>query len=301
MKAARRFKGLLTKTRPYIMDSILGQSSRMVQPPQAMNSPSSRKPSRDMLPRVVPPSLHHRPHSDGTQDRRPIEQALAREGVHRAIDPDIMDSPVPMTPTTNFPAPFAFAHKPSGPKPSADPPHSYTRRDPLPKSTRADSGKALPEDHHGRGHAHNPLDDFLYLSIGPGARDDPSSDPSSDPSAADANDEFPTVSESPPASELNIYETAYHQEVERIRTNSRSATLYLTRRVREPEKYEDDAHIIQGEPVEQPPGHHHQQSVLERLVDKARSKGKATAWGRGSDKAADQEERTEDGMGKDGE
>jgi [calcium/calmodulin-dependent protein kinase] kinase len=40
------------------------------------------------------------------------------------------------------------------------------------------------------------------------------------------------VSESPPATDINVYEKAYHEEVERIReAQGHDATIYLTHRV----------------------------------------------------------------------
>jgi hypothetical protein len=72
----------------------------------------------------------------------------------------------------------------------------------------------------GKGQAHDPLDeDPLYLDVGPGGEDvhlEPSH----------------VVSESPPATDANVYETAYREEVERIRQKQgKNATVYLTRRV----------------------------------------------------------------------
>ena len=54
------------------------------------------------------------------------------------------------------------------------------------------------------------------------------------PNASDDPPDPPAVSESPPAAEVDIYERAYHEEVERIRrVDGREKVLYLTRRVEE--------------------------------------------------------------------
>ena len=54
------------------------------------------------------------------------------------------------------------------------------------------------------------------------------------PKASDDPPDPPAVSESPPAAEVDIYERAYHEEVERIRrVDGREKVLYLTRRVEE--------------------------------------------------------------------
>jgi [calcium/calmodulin-dependent protein kinase] kinase len=102
-----------------------------------------------------------------------------------------------------------------------------------------------------RGHARDPLEeDFPFLFIGPSTYtgspaadtddsnmdyifDEPDNMISAEPSEIDS---CPIVSESPGAAEFDIYETAYRQEIERIRTRSlpRQGTtpkVYLTRRV----------------------------------------------------------------------
>jgi [calcium/calmodulin-dependent protein kinase] kinase len=84
----------------------------------------------------------------------------------------------------------------------------------------------------GKGHAHNPLEDHLYLQIGTGEDAPPVEDPS-----------CYIVSESPSNADINVYETAYQEEIARIqkvkeeREGDREGvregrpTLYLTRRV----------------------------------------------------------------------
>ncbi|KAE8388360.1 kinase-like domain-containing protein [Aspergillus alliaceus] len=102
-----------------------------------------------------------------------------------------------------------------------------------------------------RGHARDPLEEeFPFLCIGPSTYtgspptdtgdssmdyifDEPDTLLSAEPSEIDR---YPIVSESPGAAEFDIYETAYRQEIERIRARSlpRQGTtpkVYLTRRV----------------------------------------------------------------------
>ena len=113
-----------------------------------------------------------------------------------------------------------------------------------PESTRKDSGSVSA-----RGQAHDPLADApLVLGIGAGSFSGDSSSAGFSnlhphhPNTLDENAQQETpeedqglyhvISESPPATDINVYETAYHEEVERIRRNSsRNATIYLTRRV----------------------------------------------------------------------
>ncbi|PYI10053.1 calcium/calmodulin dependent protein kinase [Aspergillus sclerotiicarbonarius CBS 121057] len=105
-----------------------------------------------------------------------------------------------------------------------------------------------------RGHARDPLEEeFPFLYIGPstytgsseGTKEDFDADPifeepdtmiSAEPAEMDTDLSYPIVSESPGAAEFDIYETAYRQEIERIRTRTlpRQGTIpkmYLTRRV----------------------------------------------------------------------
>lgn len=124
-----------------------------------------------------------------------------------------------------------------------------------------------------RGHARDPLEEeHLFLNIGPSTfsglartsseQDYPVSSsspiPIPDPQSTtnisehttlssettkteiETTDDFPIVSESPGASEIDIYETAYREEIERIKRRSiarrDTSTIYLTRRV-EDKKY----------------------------------------------------------------
>ncbi|OJJ68742.1 hypothetical protein ASPBRDRAFT_133077 [Aspergillus brasiliensis CBS 101740] len=105
-----------------------------------------------------------------------------------------------------------------------------------------------------RGHARDPLEEeFPFLHIGPSTYTgsshetniDPDTDPifeepdtmiSAEPDEMDIDVSHPIVSESPGAADFDIYETAYRQEIERIRTRTlpRQGTIpkmYLTRRV----------------------------------------------------------------------
>ena len=235
MKAVKKFKTLLTKRRPELLESILGQQARIFQPPLTMDRNSSKQ----------EPLRSQKAHSVDSHDRKPIEQALAREGVHRPIDTEKINyhitqrddttstgreiakpspSPHPASPHVASPPPADGSSSPFNAKPSP------ISKPPLHTSTLNEHKL------YGKGQAHDPLSDsFLFLEIGP----------SSNASPTDGNspNRTPTVSESPPAAEGNIYEMAYHEEVERIRRNSRSSTLYLTRRIKNTEKYKGDGNM----------------------------------------------------------
>lgn len=207
MKAVKKFKNFLSVKRPEIMEDILGGHARIVQPPLSMLSPDASP-------------IQHRARSVDSHDRRPIEQVLVAEGVHRDINLEGL-SPAPTPPTeTNDKQTEKKSQGPSHhPKGATHPgPSTHTSTS---SSHRAVSGST----DHGKGHAHDPLSDQLFLSIGPGLGE-------SSPSPSSTPPDPPIVSESPPAADIDIYETAYHNEVERIRQmQGRRATLYLTRRI----------------------------------------------------------------------
>lgn len=219
MKAVKAFKRLLERSRPGRISGMLGQDSRLVQPPASMLQDQKN-------------TLHGRStRSVDTADRRPVEQALAAEGVHRDIDlSDFKTSPDEES------AAAAASSKDSIRQPSSR--HDHLQSPTSPTSKR--NLNAQPKDHrpkpstlddHGKGHAHNPLEDHLFLAVGPYGSDEPP-----DP---------PAVSESPAAAETNIYETAYSEEIERIRSKSGTGTtLYLTRRVEEKKEFQDDKNLI---------------------------------------------------------
>lgn len=232
MKAVKKFKNVIAHKRPPGMDGILGKDTRIVQPPLSMDRPEK-------------PKQYHKTRSVDTHDRRPIEQALVSEGVHRDVDfvslesddkavPDREDTAVTYLPTTPTKRSSNDDHhksasSPTSPKRTLNA-HPQDHR-PLHHAATAPT----PIDHLGKGQAHDPLSDNLYLALGPGGNSAPPSPPA--------------VSESPPAANTDIYETAYHMELERIRAKQgKSATLYLTRRVEGREEYQNDEGLVKGVP-----------------------------------------------------
>ncbi|KAI6973284.1 Pkinase-domain-containing protein [Hortaea werneckii] len=111
---------------------------------------------------------------------------------------------------------------------------------------------------HAKGHAHDPLEDTLFLSIGSS-----SADPL--PGLPDQQDPlFPIVSESPPAVDINIYEQAYQDEMKRIleRRGRRDQSIYLTRRVEHREDLKAHENIIASP-------HDHARSGVAKLMGMA--------------------------------
>ncbi|RMD40072.1 hypothetical protein DV735_g5049, partial [Chaetothyriales sp. CBS 134920] len=97
---------------------------------------------------------------------------------------------------------------------------------------------ALTTDEVGRrGHARDPLESQLFLYIGPSTFAGPGTEYDRRSSFVPDDDDIPIVSESPGAADMDIYETAYRDEIERIlaraREEKREPNVYLTRRVDE--------------------------------------------------------------------
>ncbi|KAL8863394.1 MAG: hypothetical protein Q9178_000075 [Gyalolechia marmorata] len=220
MKAVKAFKRVLERKRPGRMSEILGRDTRLVQPPLSML-------------RDEKPTLRGRPaRSVDTADRKPLESVLVAEGIHRDIDlsnfekafSDKQNAVIAPSPDNKSPQ-ASSRHESLGSPTSPTPKRKLNAQ---PKEHRA---KPSTTDDHGKGHAHDPLQDHLFLAVGPYGSDEPP-----DP---------PAVSESPAAAETNIYETAYSEEIERIRSKSGTGTtIYLTRRVEEKKQFQEDKNLV---------------------------------------------------------
>ncbi|KAJ4335897.1 hypothetical protein N0V87_005753 [Didymella glomerata] len=214
VQAVKRFKQLLFRRRPERLEGILGSASRIVQPPLSMR-PNIRKAK-----------------SQDTDNRRPVEGALASEGVHR--DPDNHSSFREEAFATQPPkrSTITRANAPNSLSPGdANVIHDNISHRPsvTPSTSTPNTLASGPSTPIGKGHAHDPLEDTLYLNIGTGE------------DSASADTFF--VSESPSNVEINVYEAAYEEEVQRIinqrKDQHRSPTLYLTRRVEDIKRIRD--------------------------------------------------------------
>lgn len=213
----KRFKQLLFRRRPDLMEGILGSASRIVQPPLSMR-PSGLRKSK----------------SQDTHERPRVESALAAEGVHRNIKVDesferaarnlpVRPGPSVVPPTNTSGSGSTIATQPSDFLKGNVVHDNMSSRPPIAiPNLPINSAPTTPT--LGKGHAHDPLEDHLYLNIGTGEDAPPVEDSS-----------CYIVSESPSNADINVYETAYQEEIARIQKEKEDRearpTLYLTRRV----------------------------------------------------------------------
>ncbi|EJT74391.1 CAMKK/META protein kinase [Gaeumannomyces tritici R3-111a-1] len=88
----------------------------------------------------------------------------------------------------------------------------------------------------GKGQAHDPTDTTpLFLGIGTGGRDDFNSD---EPPAD-------VVSDSPVAAGFNVYDRAYEEEIERLKTQRDPHTLFLTKLVDEKDQFRRGGDVVE--------------------------------------------------------
>ncbi|TVY41940.1 Calcium/calmodulin-dependent protein kinase kinase [Lachnellula subtilissima] len=242
MKAVKKFKGLLNQhKRPIGLSETLGQGVRTIHYSSAGSLSAVDGISEPHLRKSRSADLH---------DLRSVEQALAAEGVHHEISPPDIDAHRSMRGKVDESAIAIDRHE--------DTPH------PTPKKSRSDEVPTptpgiLRENSHEKGHAHDPLDsEPLYLGIGRGDQDAPEIMP------------WDLVAESPTAADFSIYETAYQQEIDRIRAaQGHTATVYLTRRVDSKKEYKQDKHMVDAPSaaqVESSQPH----TGFKNLLDKAR-------------------------------
>ncbi|PGH18226.1 CAMKK/CAMKK-META protein kinase [Helicocarpus griseus UAMH5409] len=241
VKAVRKFKRLIKLESPIPMESILGQGaeSHFVQPPLSMESPEEVDfPSAQVAdPNSLTGAWSTHSKSGSTDSRR----QFLEKGVymHPAMQKSASTSRLTSTQGDSFQAISSAASTTK----SVSPP---------PQASRANTPSKQSFSEGTRGHARDPLEEeHSFLFIGPSTftgelkEEDEKTSPdyfsraiaSGDSDAAP--DGFPSpemgmvpiVSESPGASDIDIYETAYTEEVERIRKQSLAPKVYLNRRV----------------------------------------------------------------------
>lgn len=237
MKAAKRFKRLLK------MDGFFGRESRMVAPPHAVHGASR---------------------SADVQTRRPLHEAVANQadGIDREVDADILQTNLGKS-ETQTPSSLdstgraEMNHEESEARmkqrretEAHHPPLSSDSDDPEPDVLPV-RARTFPVDEKAKGQAHDPLEDRLFLRIGPGADVAESDDPMDEP----------IISESPGGVDDDIYEQAYQevssamlftipcfthciQEIKRILAEREGAQLVLTRRVEHIERLRRHPNVL---------------------------------------------------------
>jgi [calcium/calmodulin-dependent protein kinase] kinase len=234
-------------------------------------------------PLSIRPSALRKSKSQDTDDRHPVETVLTTEGIHHEIKIDDNDRRIPLgvdelasarpsfrpavvgTPPASK---GAITSSPIAPQPIAiadakvihesmsyRPPRTEPITIPVPGASPI-STPHTPTI--GKGHAHDPLEDHLFLNIGTGEDCAPVEDAC-------------IVSESPSNVDIDVYETAYQEEIQRIREREealgpketasspidgapgdgtrlvpRRPTLYLTRRVENIKALRSQDLIIDG-------------------------------------------------------
>ena len=249
VKAVKRFKELLFRKHPERREGILGRASRFVQPPKSMR-----------------PYKMFKSKSLDTDERERIESHMAAQGVHRSVEdremPDqhtdepssahIISTSYPSsashTQAFNQPPDNGNTHSTLPPQVSNDDSYNGSRSDgqaqysnqrQIPSEEPSKESGDCEVETGGKGQAHNPLLDHLFLNIGNG--------PGSSPSHLEATGTH-VVCESPGLVDINVYETAYREEVEKIlQREGRQETLFLTRRVEGNERIREMEGVVKWE------------------------------------------------------
>jgi calcium/calmodulin-dependent protein kinase kinase 2 len=242
MKAVRKFKNKVErKRRPHALQGTLDRGKRAFhQHP-------------DLDGQQQPPLQKSK--SDDTYDRRNVESILTAEGIRH--DHSAGPFPRPLKPTN------ALVDSPK----EESPRHTETFEIPPTDATFVVKQPTLRSESPGdKGHAQDPLEEPpLFLGIGTGAQTLDSLDTLEPP-------EQGGVAESPSAAEFSIYDTAYQQEVDRIReAQGHSAKVYLTRRVDRKLRYQADENMVDAPEASAVEGG--AREGFKGLLDKAREKG----------------------------
>lgn len=217
MKAVKKFKSKMEQRRPNAISETLGKGIRVLHPSMGMTEQKE--------------SALHRSKSSDLEDRRLVEAALAAEGVHHDGTYPSADGPRTMASRMDSSSTIVVDEEPIVKKVQS---RSIAKTD---SSNSIEKRPGFREQHSGdKGHAHDPLDEQpLYLGIGAGVGED--GDPLNEPVQE-------LIAESPTAADFNIYDTAYQQEVDRIRAvQGHAATVYLTRRVDHKKEYKADRYM----------------------------------------------------------
>ena len=217
MKAVKRFKKAVREKRGRLKEGIFGKDSRFVTPPQSMDdaqsdSPGDQKAAEEALAAEGLP-IKLAASEDWNRLSRDIERLSVRES------PSQIEGMKPgMSEMLNVASTTETIQRPLYDKSSQsfDTSEESSLQDSASLQRRS---QTFPlEDQPRKGQARDPLEEHVYINIGanPGV---------------DEPDSY-MVSESPSAVDMNIFEQAYQDEMDRIlEKQGESASMYMTRRV----------------------------------------------------------------------
>lgn len=235
------FKRLVADKQPPMLSSILGkgEADRFSQPPLSItgdrdyNKPPGEGEGKHEADKRLPPAKDNKSSNEhATESLEVVATQHSRKGVgtgdggislSQSVTPDQHES------RSNSPLAANDDYEPEhGP--------AFRRRESLDQHL-----STCPGDSGHRGHAHDPRNDHPYLYIGPSTYPGTYDDMASDSTGFELTDRGDSVtlmvSESPGPADIDIYETAYKEEIERIRQRSKDSseeqepTVYLNRRV----------------------------------------------------------------------
>lgn len=220
MKAVNKFKGLLYKKHPERAGDLFGGHKQLFQPPAQMHESDFE--AKNVPQRTKSMRRDHFSTIESTKsfpdEHEHESDVVTSEPIQITTEPDQTTSP--NAPDTASNPHDANNTNTNDDNPSRTSPPTFTTTTTSPTtSPTTTSPLPIPSPASGKGQAHDPLHEApLYLRVGSGHADHPDSDSDS-------------IAQSPAAAEFNIYDTAYRQEVARIKGVSESTLVYLNRRV----------------------------------------------------------------------
>lgn len=247
MKAVKKFKNLISRNDSSSQTSMIGGAVPIVKPPQAM---SPRSPSEES-----PMPFQQRSKSTGdtsilassntahgpfplVQDSLRLEdnQSISKmgSGQNEPYTPSVQSTALSSrepssTNQSSFETSSAIGTSPINTEPGNE------RQKELWRPSETDKSKEQIRDSN----TNQPRPSLFppYLGIGSGSAQDESDRHERQHQQEQHSPSGPGIlSESPPATDIDIYETAYHEEVQRIRSDRsrrKGGVIYLTRRVEE--------------------------------------------------------------------
>ncbi|KAI1617840.1 calcium/calmodulin-dependent protein kinase [Exophiala viscosa] len=241
IKAINKFKSLLEKTKNRPMTSILGDEGdgHFSYPPAAMKKEVSSNTEEAQQARDSANHDSHE-HAEGDDLRQKVRGLNLQSSPTQSVDDTTIAKKEDQSERKPRKRKQLFSEGSTDTEDAAlptiaemeqlDPQHLPPFR-PLHSHTRT-----VSEVGH-RGQAHDPLEDHLYLYVGPSTYAGVSSQDGDDETFMPDEDGAPIVSESPGAADVDIFETAYRDEIERIvaqsKEQNKEPNVYLTRRVDE--------------------------------------------------------------------